>query len=113
MLSKAKIPDEQWDMPAGYSADGTRPVSLREVLSSDIPTMDLAQLSPDQLAELVAERIKRQPKFEVSMVGAGKVDKERAINEVKGRTDVGKVLVEVEQRLIRNLIQSANRPEKE
>ncbi len=39
------------------------------------------------------------------MVGGGIVDKVRAIEEVKGQTDIGKVLTEIEQRVIQNLLE--------
>jgi hypothetical protein len=102
-----QIPREQWDYPAGYSADGTRLANLREVVDPKVPTMSLSQLTPEQRAELVAERIARQPKFQLAMVGAGVVDKERAISEVKAQTEVGRALMEIEQNAINLLVRAA------
>jgi hypothetical protein len=105
--SASEIPEEQLELPAGYSADGSRMVSLREVLSPDVPTADFPQLAPEQKAALTAERIRRQPKFKLGMVGAGIIDKERAIQEVKAQSDVGRTLIEIEQRTINHLIKKA------
>ena len=41
------------------------------------------------------------------MVGAGLVDKDRAIAEVKAQSNVGRVLAEIEQRVINNLVERA------
>jgi len=43
------------------------------------------------------------------MVGAGTVDKKRALAEVRAQSEVGQLLIEIEQRLISNLIDSAIR----
>src|SRR5258708_18042891 len=89
-----KIPDEQWTRPVSFSADGT-PVSLQDFLQPKAPALSLSELSADQRAELTAKRIELQPKFELAMVGAGIVDKERAIREVKEQTGVGRALIEI------------------
>lgn len=59
------------------------------------------------MAELVAKRLESQREFKLAMIGAGLIDKERAIAEVKAQTRVGKVLMEIEQQMIRNLIERA------
>lgn len=105
------IPDEQWEIPASFSADGSKMASLRDVVDKNVSTMSLSQLTTDQRAELVAKRIELQPKFELAMVGAGIVGKERAIAEVKAQSDVGRVLIEIEQRLINNLIEQTTQEE--
>jgi len=102
-----RIPPEQWDFPAGYTADGKRLANLREMIDPNVPTMSLAQLNPEQRAELVAERIARQPKFQLAMVGAGVLDKERAISEVKAQTEIGRALMEIEQNAIHMLVEEA------
>ena len=101
------VSTKQLRLPAGFSADGTSMVTLADVLSDDVPTRELAQLTLDQQAELTAERIKRQPKYKMGMVGFGVLDKERAIAEVKGQTEVGRTLVEIENRTLRMLIEMA------
>jgi hypothetical protein len=105
-----RIPPEQWDFPAGYTADGKRLANLREMVDPDVPTISLAQLTPVQRAELVAERIARQPKFQLAMLGAGVVDQERAISEVKAQTEIGRALMEIEQNAIHMLVEAAARP---
>src|SRR5512146_2925665 len=98
------IPGDQLDLPASYDAEGKRLVPLRDVLSPSVPTMSLTKLSPEQRAAVVVARIKAQPKFEIAMIGAGKIDKERAIAEVQNQTRVGRVLMEIEQRLLNDLV---------
>ncbi|MCI0665179.1 MAG: hypothetical protein L0220_29300, partial [Acidobacteria bacterium] len=63
-----------------------------------------SQLTPNQRAELVARRIELQAEFEVVMIGAGMIDKNRAVAEVKAQSDVGRILIEVEQRVLNNLM---------
>jgi len=102
-----RIPAEQWDFPAGYTADGKRLAHLREMIDPDVPTMALAQLTSDQRAKLVAERIARQPKFQLAMIGGGVVDQKRAISEVKAQTEIGRALMEIEQNAIHMLVAAA------
>lgn len=103
----AAIPARQLNLPAGFSGDGKKMVPLRDVLSPEVPTRDFAELSPPQQAQLTAERIRRQRRFKIGMVGAGVIDKKRAIAEVKANTHVGRTLVEIEQRTIRMLKEKA------
>jgi hypothetical protein len=101
------VPKEQWDMPASLSADGSRMASLRELVDSGTPTLSLGQLSQDQFADVVAKRIEAQPKFELQMIGAGKIDKKRAVAEVKAQTEIGRTLMEIERNLIDDMVQRA------
>lgn len=98
------IPQEQWDLPIAYSLDGRRMLSLREAVESSGGVLEPMQLDETQRAELVATRIERQSHFELCMVGAGRVDQQRAIREVQSRSPIGRVLIEIEQRLIRDLL---------
>jgi hypothetical protein len=111
----APIPQNQWNLPASYSADGTL-ATLREVADPKVPTLSLPELSPAQRADVVVKRIEAQPKFEIAMLGAGLIDKERAIAEVKAGSKVGRALMEIEQRVINNLVsramQAKDKPEK-
>jgi hypothetical protein len=91
---------DQLSLPAGFSPDGDRMVSLRDVISPKIATIDFPQLSPEKKAELTIARLEQQPDFKLGMVGIGVVDKDRAILEVKKQTPAGKTLVEIEQRTI-------------
>ena len=74
-----------------------------------VPTKHLSELTLEQRAELVAERLALQPSLELAMVGAGMIDKQRAITEVKGKTKVGKLLIEIEHQMIRNLLEQAQK----
>ena len=101
------MPEKQWQMPAGFHTDGKTLATLEDVLDPDKPTMQLSDLPFDKLAAVVAERLDRQPKFELAMIGAGMIDKARAITEVKNHTKVGRLLIEIEHQMIRNLIEHA------
>lgn len=99
------VPGRQLSLPAGFSADGKTIVSLRDVLSPRTPTLELNQLSLAQQASLTAERIRRQRKYKMGMVGFGVLDKKTAIEQVNAQTPVGRTLVEIENRTLRMLIE--------
>jgi hypothetical protein len=107
--SKSMFPEKQLGMPAGFHADGSTLATLQDVLDPDKATMQLSDLPLHKRAELVAERLGRQPGFELAMVGAGMIDKARAITEVKNRTKVGRLLIEIEHQMIRNLMEQAQK----
>lgn len=107
--SVVRIPQQQLGLPAGYTADGKKLVPLRDVISPDKATIELSQLSPDQQARLTAERIRRQRRFRMGMVGVGVLNKKRAIEEVNAQSDVGQTLVEIENRALRMLIEQARK----
>lgn len=100
---------KQLAMPAGFYADDSSVATLREVVDPSVPTKHLAELTLEQRAELVAERLALQPSLELAMIGAGMIDKQRAITEVKGKTKVGKLLIEIEHQMIRNLLEQAQK----
>jgi hypothetical protein len=102
-----QVPAAQWDMPAGFSPDG-KMASLREVVDPQYPTRTLAELNENQRASLTIQRIEAQPDFHMEMLGAGTIDKNRAVEEIKTGSKVGKALVEIEQRVINNLVERAN-----
>ena len=70
-------------------------------------TVFVYPIDPEQQAELVAERIRQRPKYNMGILGLGVLDKKRAINEVRARTPIGRALIEVEQRMIERLIKRA------
>jgi hypothetical protein len=100
---------KQLAMPAGFYADDSSVASLREVVDPTVPTKHLSELTLEQRAELVAERLALQPSLELAMIGAGLIDKQRAITEVKGATKVGKLLIEIEDQMIRNLLEQTRK----
>ena len=104
------VPREQWDLPVAVHSDGTL-VSLKDFTRTKAPALSFSQLSQDQQSELVAARIDQQAKFEVAMIGAGIVDKQRAIQEVRARTPVGRTLIEIEQRMINRMLNRAKQGE--
>src|SRR5262245_39249816 len=85
------IPEDQWDLPVSFGLDGAM-VTLRGAVLGGGPILSPSQLTAEQWAELTAERIKRHRTFEVGMVGAGIVDRSRAIAEVESRSRVGREL---------------------
>lgn len=96
-------------MPAGFCADGSAQATLREVVDPNVATIQLAELSLEQRADLVAKRLELQAQIDLAMIGAGVIDKSRAITEVKNRTKVGKLLIEIEHQMIRNLIEQSQK----
>lgn len=104
-----RLPEKQWEMPAGFCADGIGHATLRDVVDPDVPTLQLSDLSLEQRAELVTKRMELQSHINLAMIGAGMIDKARAITEVKNRTKVGKLLIEIEHQMIRNLLEQAQR----
>lgn len=94
-------------MPAGYCADGSGQASLRDVVDPEVATLQLSDLTLNQRAALVVQRIERQSTIELAMIGAGMIDKTRAITEVKNKTRVGRLLIEIEHQMIRNLIEQS------
>jgi hypothetical protein len=104
-----KIPPEQMDLPVSFDAEGN-PMTLRDVMRLGLGSvLSLASISPEKRAELTVRRIEAQPEFELAMVGGGIVSKERAIQEVKAQSDIGKVVTEIEQRLISNLLEQLDK----
>lgn len=82
---------KQLAMPAGFNAHDLGVVTLRDVGDPSVPTKHLSELTLEQWAELVAERLALQPNLELAMIEARLIDKSRAIAEVKNRTKVGKL----------------------
>ena len=99
-------------MPAGFLGDNSSTATLREVVDPNVPTKHLSELTLEQRAELVAERLALQPTIELAMIGAGMIDKQRAITEVKGKTKVGRLLIEIEHQMIRNLLEQTQEAER-
>ncbi len=106
MANNAPITHEDhWSRPVAMTPDGQW-LSLREVVeeSTQVP---FNCLSLEKQSELVAERIRQSPEFDVGILGQGIVDKKHAIEEVQKRTSIGRALIDVEQRMIRMLIKRA------
>lgn len=103
------IPPQQMDLPVAFDASGNV-LTLRQAIELGRGrALSFTALTPEQRAELTTKRIEAQPGFEVAMIGGGIVDKAGAIAAVKAQSDVGKVLMEIEERLILNLLDEAQR----
>ena len=99
-----KIPPEQFDLPVSFDPAGEM-VTLREIIEGGKgPVRSLAALSPEKRSELTIKRLEMQPDLELAMVGAGLIDRDRAIREVKAQTEVGRALSEIEQIVIQDLL---------
>ena len=105
---KSSIRPEQWKMPVSFTVDG-RPVTLKDFVDHEGAALSLSALNDDQRAELAAERIQQQPRFELGMIGAGVVDKASAIAEVRAKSPVGRTLIEIETRTVQSLVDQARR----
>jgi hypothetical protein len=101
------VPAEQWDLPVSLGADGHW-LTLKQAVETKAAGLSFGQLSMEQQADLVAQRIENQPKFEMAMVGPGIVGKERAIQEVRAQSSVGRTLMEIEQRMISRMLKRAS-----
>ena len=98
--------EDHWSRPVAMDPDGQW-LSLREVIDEEPARFSFAQLSREQQSELVAERIRQRPRFDMGILGLGVFSKKRAINEVRARTRIGCTFIEVEQRMIKMLIERA------
>ncbi|MDE0427740.1 MAG: hypothetical protein OXN25_23025 [Candidatus Poribacteria bacterium] len=100
------IPEDHWSRPVALAPDGQW-LSLRKVVEEEPARFSFIQLTSEQQSELVAERIRQRPKFDIGILGLGVLSKKRAINEVQARMRIGRTLIEVEQRMIARLIERA------
>lgn len=96
-------------MPAGFHSDDSEVASLQDVVDPTVPTKQLSDLTLEQRAELAVKRLALQPSIQLAMIGAGMIDKERALTEVKNKTKVGRLLIEIEHQMIRNLLEQAQK----
>jgi hypothetical protein len=112
-MSKQKklvVPADQWPLPVGMTTEGQF-VSLKQYVLDHVPALLIPQLPPAQRSKLVAFRIGKQAHFEVATIGSGVLTKERAIAEVQALTPAGLALIDVEQRMIRRMIERAEQGE--
>ena len=98
--------EDHWSRPVAMTPNGQW-LSLREVVEEGPTRVPFNCLSLEQQSELVAERIRQSPEFDVGILGQRIVDKKQAIDEVQKRTSIGRALIDVEQRMIRMLIKRA------
>jgi hypothetical protein len=104
------ISGKQWDAPVTFHSDGIRLAALREHIDPLVPTLTLGQLNRQQRAHLVAERLGRLPRYNLTLLTAGRVTKKRAIAEVQAHTRVGELVMAVEYRVLRRLMTHASTP---
>jgi hypothetical protein len=105
---RSVIKEEQWEMPVSFDTEGHM-VSLRDYVEGGHNALSFSALSDDQRAELAAKRIEMQPDYEMGTIGAGIVSKERAVEEVRTKTKLGRRLTQIETRVILHVIDEATR----
>jgi hypothetical protein len=99
------VPERQWELPVGFYEGGEKPVTLRELAEGSTPALLPAEsLTDEQRMGLIIDRIKAQDAFELSVYGAGSIDKERAIHEVKAGSRVGNAIARVELMMIEEMV---------
>ena len=106
--TRSVIKKEQWDMPVSFDEEGM-PISLRDYAEGRHNALSFSALSDDQRADLAAKRIEMQPDYEMATIGAGIVSKERAVDEVRTKTKLGRRLAQIETRVIMHLIEEATK----
>lgn len=96
--------------PSGFRVGGTELASLQEVLDPIVPTLSLGELTEQQRIKLVLARLEAKPHdYAVSMIGAGTINKARAIAEVQAHSRVGRTLVDIEQMILETLLENKSR----
>jgi hypothetical protein len=91
------VADWEWELPAGFTIDGSRMATLREVVNPAVLTRTLLQLSEDHKFDLAAKRIEMaQDAFQVVIPGHGTIEKARAATEVRDRSRIGRHLAELQ-----------------
>lgn len=103
---RSVIKKEQWEMPVSFDEAGNL-VSLREYVKEGHHVLSFPALSADQRAELAAKRIEMQSEYEMATIGAGVVSKQRAADEVRSHTKLGRRLEQIESRVIMHVLDEA------
>lgn len=94
---------KQLKLPVGFNMEGSV-VNLEEVLTSNAEAQLWPELPDEKRAEITARRIELQPKFNLGLIGTGIIGKEQAIEEVRKQSRIGLRLIEIEDRLLTQLI---------
>ena len=88
-------------LPAGFTSDGARMATLREVLSPAVATRSIPQLSQDHWLDLAAKRVQLRPaEFSLTVPLHGKIGRERAVTEIRAGTRIGLHLAEIEKTMV-------------
>jgi hypothetical protein len=107
-MAKEVIGQDQWKMPVSFDRTG-KLVSLHDYLEGDRNALAFSSLTDDQRVELAATRIQMQPDYSVASIGAGVVTKDRAVEEVRAKTKLGRRLAQIEARVVTHLIDQAKK----
>ncbi len=100
-----KIPADQWELPVSFDpAQGL--VSLRDYKEGRKRALKFSSLTEKDRYALAFERVKMQPKFLMGAIGAGRIDHDRALNEMGMRTRLGRRIAEIEIRIVKSLLKA-------
>lgn len=103
---RSVINKAQWEMPVSFDEMGNL-VSLREYITESRNALSFSTLSADQRAELAAQRIEMQSDYEMATIGVGVVSRQRAAEEVRSHTKLGRRLEQIETRVIMHVLSEA------
>lgn len=102
---------KQWELAAGFAADGQTMVTLRDLVSRQAPGLSIDTLTENQGRELTIERLRHFPNYQLCVLGIRQpVTQKRAIREVRQGTRLGRFLVKTEQKAIRLIMERARGP---
>lgn len=97
------IPADQWKLPVTVDSDENL-VTLREAAEGERSFLSLSALTLDQRARVTEERLKKLKTFDIASIGAGVMNKNMALQEVRNKSPIGRNLIEIEQRMISHLL---------
>jgi hypothetical protein len=97
-----------WNLPVSFTRADI-PVSLRKYIHPTEPVIPVSELTSEQWYQLTVLRIEGRSRYAMTIFGVGTLDKERSLIEVRGRSPIGQVLLEIERTLVKDLIDHASR----
>ena len=95
---------EELRLPVSLDQTG-KLVSLKDFITDEErKSLSLSDLRREQWASIVIDRIEEQPEVPLAAIGAGAIDKCRAIEEIKALSPIGEALIRAEQYAIERLV---------
>ena len=104
-----KIPEEQWELHAGFSKDGKKMLTLREYVRT-AKVCELEDLTRTQITMLTIKRIDAQPKLDIAVLSGPhhtRINKELALDHLNNEHHTASFLRDIERRILRELIPRA------
>lgn len=101
------IAEFEWSLPVAVaSTPDAKYISLRD-FEANPAKISFEQLPPEIQSQLVIARLMVRPNFKLAMIKAGMIDQQRAIEEVRRRTETGLTIIRIEGRIIQHMIERA------